>query len=94
MLEVNPGLVGPDRLEVDLDLGHEFRIELEVRRDLPGQNEPLRWLPDQDLAPVGLGPVDTSLEPAPAGKRVRSRPCRSRMNRCDRSMATTFRDAP
>jgi hypothetical protein len=68
VLEVDPGLIRPDRLEANLDLGHQFRVEPEVRRDLPGQDEPLRRLPDEDLAPVGFSPIDPALDQRPPAK--------------------------
>src|SRR5262245_14469524 len=45
--------------EPDLDLAglHQIRLVAPFRRDLPGDDEPLRRVPDEHTAPVTLGAV-------------------------------------
>src|SRR5688572_25341130 len=58
--------------EAHLDLAGVRRIGvvLPVAVDLPGHDETVRWLPDQDTSPVAFAAVVTDLEPAPAHARL------------------------
>src|SRR6185369_8641635 len=56
-------------VEAHLDLGHERRVELPLRVELPAQHEAVRRLPDQHAAPVGLAAVLAALVPAAADAR-------------------------
>ena len=52
MLELDSCLRSTHRREGHLDLGDELGVELPGRRDLPSQQQPMRWLPHEHLAHV------------------------------------------
>src|ERR1700677_3695024 len=70
VLEFNPRLGVSDRDESNLDLRIERRIVLEVRVDVPRQNEPGRRLPDDDATPVAGAAVVPALVPAATDARL------------------------
>src|SRR6185295_16844571 len=70
VLEVDPRRAGVDRSEADVDFGVEPRIELELRVQLPDENDPAIGLPDEHLPPHALDAVDAALVPAAARPRL------------------------
>src|SRR5688572_8679117 len=68
MLELDSGFVAIGK-ESNFNLGFERGIVGEVRAELPGEHDPVRRVPDQDLAPLFLGAVLRNLKPSSADAR-------------------------
>ena len=73
MLELDERRIGALRGEPQLYLGDGVRIVLKIRIELPGQDDALRRLPQEHLAPLALAAVLAFLIPAPADVRLDDR---------------------
>ena len=63
---LDAGAVVTHAYKANLELSHELRVELPVRPDLPGENQPTRRIPRNHVAPLALRAVFADLVPAPA----------------------------
>jgi hypothetical protein len=68
VLQLYGGLRWSIRDEPDLDLAgvHRVRVVPPFAVDLPGDDQPVRWLPLQHTTPVALAAVNAALVPAPS----------------------------
>src|SRR5262245_57232648 len=70
VLEVDSRLLEAERGEPHLDFGHERRVVLEIRTELPGQHETPRGIPLQHLPPLARRAVLAELVPAAVDLRL------------------------